>query len=387
MALLACFLAACSPPPPAPTRAQSVVAAPPAAPPNLPSASNALPMTDAPLVLLDGTKVTLDGVPVGDVSRILQGTRLERVDGLFDALVTKREAWRAAHIGAEFKSEVLLRIPPDASMLVVKSLFQTAALARYPTISFVVQRTGSRELGRLVSAPQIPALMTDPPPPDDELRVEVPREKVSLLWMTRGKIVATTDVPREDGLPALAPELEKEWRERGKHREPTDAERDMAILHVGAIDDFRVAIAALDALHATKRMVGTSEMPAFAVTLSLSALANRDGIRSGRLDPGVIRQTVVSHSNEFRACYETAAKKNHALSPKLVLQFRIVEGGKVDDVGVVRETPDADSKMADCVVAEARKMQFPDPHGAMRVTFPLAFEISDADAGAGAKPR
>jgi biopolymer transport protein ExbD len=104
----------------------------------LPLAENTLDMIDAPIVAVTGSQVIVDGVPAGNTRAIEDAKRLQRVDELFNILKSKRELWKQTHPGKDFPGVVLLQIDQEVQAVVVKSVFQTAAFAGYPNVSFMV---------------------------------------------------------------------------------------------------------------------------------------------------------------------------------------------------------------------------------------------------------
>lgn len=66
----------------------------------------------------------------------------ERIDGLSHALTAKRNLWKTLHPGGTFPGAVVLQIDAATRSGVVKSVFQTAALAGYPSESFMVKKIG-----------------------------------------------------------------------------------------------------------------------------------------------------------------------------------------------------------------------------------------------------
>ncbi len=111
-------------------------------PPNkgvtLPPAENTLDMIDAPMVGVTGSLILVDGTPAGNTRAIEDSKRLQRVDELFNLLKGKRELWKQLHPGKDFPGVVILQIDQDVQAIVVKSVFQTAAFAGYPNVSFMV---------------------------------------------------------------------------------------------------------------------------------------------------------------------------------------------------------------------------------------------------------
>src|SRR4051812_21352643 len=108
----------------------------------LPSAQNVLDMVEAPMVAITGTQILVDGIPAGSTRAIEEANRLQRVDELFNVLKNKRELWKQINPGKEFPGVVVLQVDRKVQALVVKSVFQTAAFAGYPNVSFMVGRMG-----------------------------------------------------------------------------------------------------------------------------------------------------------------------------------------------------------------------------------------------------
>ena len=103
----------------------------------LPKAENTIDMIDAPIVAVTGSQILVDGAPAGNTRAIEDSKRLQRVDELFNMLKGKRETWKQARPGKEFPGVVILQIDQDVQAVVVKSVFQTAAFAGYPNVSFM----------------------------------------------------------------------------------------------------------------------------------------------------------------------------------------------------------------------------------------------------------
>jgi biopolymer transport protein ExbD len=110
----------------------------------LPKAENTVDMVDAPMLAITGSQVLVDGVPAGSTRAIEEAGRLQRVDELYNILKSKREMWKATN-GANaangtkpFPGVCVLQVDQEVAALVVKSVFQTAAFAGYPNVSFMV---------------------------------------------------------------------------------------------------------------------------------------------------------------------------------------------------------------------------------------------------------
>ena len=108
----------------------------------LPNAENVLDMVEAPMVAITGTQILVDGTPAGNVRAIMDANRMQRVDELFNILKNKRELWKQINPGKPFPGVVILQVDRRVQALVVKSVFQTAAYAGYPNVSFMVGRMG-----------------------------------------------------------------------------------------------------------------------------------------------------------------------------------------------------------------------------------------------------
>jgi biopolymer transport protein ExbD len=111
----------------------------------LPSAENVMDMVEAPMVAITGSQILVDGTAAGNTRAIEEANRLQRIDELFNILKNKRELWKQINPGKEFPGVAVLQVDKRVSALVVKSVFQTAAFAGYPNISFMVGRLGKVE--------------------------------------------------------------------------------------------------------------------------------------------------------------------------------------------------------------------------------------------------
>jgi biopolymer transport protein ExbD len=106
----------------------------------LPQAENVLPVLDAPMVAVNGNQVLVDGTLAGSTRAIEDLGRMQKIDELFDMLKRKRELWKSFHPNKPFPGVAILQVDENIPALVVKSVFQTAAFAGYPNISFMVQK-------------------------------------------------------------------------------------------------------------------------------------------------------------------------------------------------------------------------------------------------------
>lgn len=105
---------------------------------NMPKAENTLDMMDAPMAAIVGSQVLVDGSPAGNTRAVEESDRMQRMDELFNILKAKRELWKQTHPNKDFPGVVLLQIDQNVKAVVVKSVFQTAAFAGFPNVSFMV---------------------------------------------------------------------------------------------------------------------------------------------------------------------------------------------------------------------------------------------------------
>ena len=111
----------------------------------LPKAENAEDIIDAPMVAVNGNQILVDGNLAGSTRAIEELGRMQKIDELFNMLKNKRELWKQVQPGKPFPGVVILQVDQDVSALVVKSVFQTAAFAGYPNVSFMVGKLPSSQ--------------------------------------------------------------------------------------------------------------------------------------------------------------------------------------------------------------------------------------------------
>ena len=113
----------------------------------LPSAQNVMDMVEAPMVAITGTQILVDGNAAGSTRVIEEANRLQRVEELFNILKNKRELWKQVQPNKPFPGVCILQVDQDVPALVVKSVFQTAAFAGYPNVSFMVGKLSTSASG------------------------------------------------------------------------------------------------------------------------------------------------------------------------------------------------------------------------------------------------
>jgi biopolymer transport protein ExbD len=104
----------------------------------IPKAENTMDMIDAPIVAVVGSQILVDGSPSGNTRAVEESDRMQRIDELFNLLKAKRELWKQTHPNKDFPGVVMLQIDQNVKAVIVKSVFQTAAFAGFPNVSFMV---------------------------------------------------------------------------------------------------------------------------------------------------------------------------------------------------------------------------------------------------------
>jgi biopolymer transport protein ExbD len=106
----------------------------------LPKAENVEDIIDAPMVAVNGNQILVDGVLAGSTRAIEELGRMQKIDELFTLLKNKRELWKQVQPNKPFPGVCILQVDSNVPALVVKSVFQTAAFAGYPNVSFMVAK-------------------------------------------------------------------------------------------------------------------------------------------------------------------------------------------------------------------------------------------------------
>ncbi|MBW1880044.1 MAG: energy transducer TonB, partial [Deltaproteobacteria bacterium] len=95
---------------------------------------------------------------------------------------------------------------------------------------------------------------------------------------------------------------------------------------------------------------------------------------TGTLDRAVIERVIRSHVSGIRACYERVLADIPGLEGRVVIRFVIGADGNVTAAAVEESTLN-NSAVEACVVAQFRRMKFPEPEGGgvVVVNYPLVF--------------
>lgn len=138
------------------------------------------------------------------------------------------------------------------------------------TIAFLLITAVWSQMRRVDGTADVPAPVDEVRKPTDRtpfLHVDLRSSDHFVLSWRMGETV-TTSVEVAPQMPALRQAVEREYRSRGVHTSPSDAERDVAVLHTPDDLPFADMVAAMDAIAATKRPLLRGESPAFALTLA-----------------------------------------------------------------------------------------------------------------------
>ena len=113
----------------------------------LPSAEHTLDMVAAPMVAINGSQILMNEHPVGSTRAVEEAGRPLAIEELRNALKAARDDWKKINPNnKEFPGIVVLQVDREVPALVVKSVFQTAALAGYPNVSFMVGQIARKPL-------------------------------------------------------------------------------------------------------------------------------------------------------------------------------------------------------------------------------------------------
>ncbi|MBL8744700.1 MAG: hypothetical protein JNK04_26505 [Myxococcales bacterium] len=104
----------------------------------MPSATNALPLSDVPMISVIGGRAFVDGDPLDELGDGTETARLLRTTML---LRSRRENWALLQPSKPFPGRVVLQIDRDAPAYQVKRLVASASAAGIYAVDFmVVQR-------------------------------------------------------------------------------------------------------------------------------------------------------------------------------------------------------------------------------------------------------
>ncbi len=104
----------------------------------LPKAENVEDVIDAPMIAVNGNQILVDGALAGSTRAVEELGRMQKIDELFNLLKNKRELWKQVQPNKPFPGVCIMQVDQNVPAIVVKSVFQTAAFAGYPNVSFMV---------------------------------------------------------------------------------------------------------------------------------------------------------------------------------------------------------------------------------------------------------
>ena len=92
---------------------------------------------------------------------------------------------------------------------------------------------------------------------------------------------------------------------------------------------------------------------------------------TGTIDPEGVQSVVQEASGAFRQCYEAALRRNTRIAGKIVLSWKIVQDGGVEDVATGSSTL-RDEEIERCLMTRVRALRFPRPDGGtVKVEYPM----------------
>lgn len=116
-----------------------------------------------------------------------------------------------------------------------------------------------------------------------------------------------------------------------------------------------------------------------ALCVSCAASEKEVERRNIGFDPNDIRKVMRDNRKVFKACYENVVKDNPNVEGKVVVLFKIINGGKVRaSSGIIKETTVNNSKLENCLISEIEKLSMPDPgpKQVAEVDYPFVFRKS-----------
>jgi hypothetical protein len=217
----------------------------------------------APAVEVRGRSIAVDGTTaatLGDVGRIT------KVDGLFQALASRRDAWRVEHAAANFPGVCSLAVASDLPAVDLKSVLGTMAHAACPTLRMASFEIHAEHAGFMAGLGELHT-------GGRFLDVKVASDGYALAWRDGSSGAQVLWEQHASDLRQLSELVSSSWLQHGHHRELFDRERDQCFVHFD--DELRWGHLApvLDAIDEVKRDIQrgaqTLRMPAFLTTLAL----------------------------------------------------------------------------------------------------------------------
>lgn len=100
-----------------------------------------------------------------------------------------------------------------------------------------------------------------------------------------------------------------------------------------------------------------------------------DASFEGTIDREAVRRVIRSIHSQIKSCYERGLRTNSALAGKVMIQFRIVEQGRVT-VSKASSSTLGNREVEECVAARIKEQRFPDPPPGTEalVEYPFVFD-------------
>ncbi len=144
---------------------------------------------------------------------------------MFDRLKAQRGAWTPTSSTKSFPGVVGLRVDPNTSGIVLKSVFATMEIAGYARITFEIAGSPTLyDVATISSEPQHVAM-----PSVVNLKADDAHPgNVSITWRRRGAVISERSTPSAD----VAKTVCADWKaDKQVHNAPTDPAFDEAIIH------------------------------------------------------------------------------------------------------------------------------------------------------------
>jgi biopolymer transport protein ExbD len=145
-------------------------------------------------------------------------------------------------------------------------------------VAFLLVTAVWTQAARLRADAKVPGKPDDAPgAPRKELHLAIRDAEFELSWKQGATVLDRKTIARKPTQAAdgtlryadLGDALDKEWKAHGVHQSIGDPTPDRAVLHSANATEYAEIVAVLDALHGTKRAVGSQIMPAFAVAFAI----------------------------------------------------------------------------------------------------------------------
>ncbi len=220
-----------------------------------------------PTVRIEQNHVKLDGKIAGSTIIIEDLGRLQKLDELFNALQSRRHAFRTVLPHTDVPNLLILECEEHTPALVFKSVFQTSAVAGYT--HQLVHTSAERGVDVEASLPSVPIFGRQPPEnPPEVLHLHLNEGKVTGVRKRGKKVVNEWSLSHgRDELPAdLAKQLTT-----GLTKKPLQNPRPEVVLHCDNRQPFKLLAKAFETLQDVRAKLPqrTGKRPAFSIVFSM----------------------------------------------------------------------------------------------------------------------